>query len=441
MKNENLLYIYQELVEKLESGVHVIDIEGNTVIYNRKMMEIEGMSIEDVLDKNILDVFHFERDEESTLLQVLNSGQSSLNIKQTYFTKKGQEITTINNTYPLYSSGKCIGAIEIAKDVTKVERLLKEQLSKKEEYTFNSIVGSSDSIQEVIENSRHAATAPSSILLIGETGTGKEMIAQSIHNESFRRNKAFLIHHCESILPTQSEDVLFGDKGMIAQATGGTLLLTHINRMDTRLQERLLNTLQCQKTSETQTSTQVVATINEDPIDAITAGRLKKELYYKLSHYSIFIPPLRERKEDIIELAQSFIESYSLLFGSNVKALHQDVINAFINYDWPGNVRELERVIEESLNCVNSDEVISHHHLPMSFRQRANSVHKEDERFLVNPNRELLPLEEYLQEAEKYYLQKALIHHQFNITQTAKSLGMSRQNLQYRMKKNQLVRP
>ncbi|WP_335870369.1 sigma-54 interaction domain-containing protein [Bacillus sp. 2205SS5-2] len=445
MKTESLLHIYQELIEKLDSGVHIIDREQKTIVYNKRMMDIEGMSIEDVLDKNILDVFHFERDEESTLLHVLRNGESILNVKQTYFTRKGQEITTINNTYPLFEHGVCIGAVEIARDITKLDRLMKEQMTKKDEnYTFNSIIGSSASILEVIENSKHATTSPSSILIIGEIGTGKELIAQTIHNESSRAGKPFIAQQCDSLDPAHSARMLVGEGGVIQLATGGTLLLSHIDRLSLNLQDKLLDILQSKKIKhdniESPLNIQVIGTMQEDPIDAIAAGRLRKELYYKLSNYSIFVPPLRERQEDILELAQSFIDSYNLLFGANVKAIHQEVINALQAYDWPGNVRELERVMEESLSFVGWEEMISYHHLPMSFRQKVSADTEEDDKWLVQPNRELLSLEEYLQEAEKYYIQKALMNHDFNITKTAKSLRMSRQNLQYRIRKNQIER-
>jgi arginine utilization regulatory protein len=155
---------------------------------------------------------------------------------------------------------------------------------------------------------------------------------------------------------------------------------------------------------------------------------------------SLFIPPLRERTKDIGDLVQFFIEKYNQLFGMNVEDVDEDVMSKFQQYDWPGNVRELEHIIEGAMNLIDLEEAISYIHLPLHFRNKPQFKEEENETgtmddLLIQKNKPIKPLEQYIQEAETYYLKKVLKHHGNNITQAAKSLGMSRQNLQYRLRK------
>ncbi|MBY6052445.1 sigma 54-interacting transcriptional regulator [Cytobacillus firmus] len=451
--------IFQRILDEIDVGVHVVNEEGRTTFYNKKMAQIEGMDYEDVLDKNLLDVFSFNQNEDSTLLQALKNGSKIKNAKQTYFNNKGQEITTINNTFPIMEDGEQIGAMEIARDVTKLEKLIRENMNKRGDtrYTFDSIIGSSDEINEVIEASKRATRTSSSVLIIGETGTGKELFAQSIHNGSSRSSKPFISQNCAALPDSLIEGLLFGTKkgaftgsierpGLFEQANGGTLLLDEINSLNPSLQAKLLRVLQektVRRVGDTKDRTvdvRIIATINEDPIDAISEDRLRKDLYYRLSVVSLFIPPLRKRRKDIRDLAQFFIEKYNQLFGMNVAEIDEEVMSKFEQYDWPGNVRELEHIIEGAMNLIDQEETISYVHLPLHFRNKPQfkeepieTGHLED--LLIQKNKPIKSLEQYIQEAETYYLKKVLKHHGNNITQAAKSLCMSRQNLQYRLRK------
>jgi arginine utilization regulatory protein len=458
---QELVYLYEKVLDSIDAGVHVINSDGKTIIYNKKMMNIEGMDIDDVLDKNLLEVFQFNYGEESTLLDVLRTGNPALNVKQTYFNVKGHEITTINNTYPVFHEGALVGAMEIARDVTKLEKLIRENVTKKDEasYTFDHIIGEDMLFKEVMENSKRAARTSSPVLIIGETGTGKELFAHSIHNESPRAKEPLINQNCSALPESVMEELLFGTDegdsektGLFEQAEGGTLILDEINSLSLSLQTKLLRALRerkiCRMGSDDHKAIdcRMVCTINEDPIDAISEGRLRKELYYQLSVVSIFIPPLRERPEDLEPLIQFFIERYNSLFGMNVIGLEQPVLERFKHYDWPGNVRELEHVIEGAFNLMEFEERIGYSHLPLQFRQRTQLAGEKEldsnaEDFLFDGEKEIKPLEDYMAEAEIYYIQKALLHHDFNITKTAKALGMSRQNLQYRIKKFEIERP
>ncbi|TCJ04837.1 sigma-54 interaction domain-containing protein [Cytobacillus praedii] len=459
MRNEHLtpvqLKFFDKILNEIDIGIHAVNHEGKTMIYNRKMAEIEGMKFEDVLDKDLLDVFSFHKNEYSTLIKALTKGETIINAKQTYFNNRGQEITTINNTFPIVEEEDRIGAIEIARDVTKLEKLIRENMNKQSDtrYTFDSIIGSSNEIKDVIEASKRATRTNSSILIIGDTGTGKELFAQSIHNGSIRSAKPFISQNCAALPDSLIEGLLFGTKkgaftgaierpGLFEQAEGGTLLLDEINSLNPALQAKLLRSIQEKTvrrigdTKDRKIDVRIIATINEDPIDAISEGRLRKDLYYRLSVVSLFIPPLRERKKDISDLIQFFIEKYNQLFGMMVKAVDEKVLNSFKQYEWPGNVRELEHVIEGAMNLIEYENTISYSHLPIHFRNKHQFKADNQNQPVTNENSsDIKPLNQYMEEIESNYLQKVLTYHHNNITKAAKSLGMSRQNLQYRLKK------
>ncbi|MHC0039041.1 sigma-54 interaction domain-containing protein [Pseudoneobacillus sp. C159] len=452
--------IYQQILDEIDIGIHVINQEGKTIFYNKKMMEIESMDIEDVLDKNLLEVFSFEQNSHSTLLEALHKRRRVLNVKQTYYNNTGKEITTINNTIPLLNGDIQLGAVEIARDVTKYERLLRENLQNKTgntRYTFESIIGGSTAIGEVIEASKRATRTNSSILIVGETGTGKELFAQSIHNGSARANKPYISQNCAALPDSLIEGILFGTKkgaftgsierpGLFEEANGGTLLLDEINSLNPSLQAKLLRVLQEKTfrrvgdTKDREVDVRIIATINEDPIDAISEGRLRKDLFYRLSVVSLFIPPLKERKEDIPELVSFFIDKYNHLFAMQVKSVSEEVLQMLLSYEWPGNVRELEHIIEGSMNLMEHEEVITYSFLPIQFRnksqfqtQKQQQVGTDD--FLLQKTQSIKTFDKFMAEVETNYLIKVLTQHGYNITKAADALGMSRQNLQYRMKK------
>lgn len=446
--------LYETLLNELDIGIHIINEESKTIIYNRKMMEIESMERSDVLYKSPLEVFAFEENKNSTLIEALKLGKTNKNIKQTYFNNKGQEITTINNTFPIIENGKIKGAIEISTEINHSKQTMKTSLSRKQnnKFTFDHIIGNSSAIQSVITEAKRVIRTSSSILLVGETGTGKELFAQSIHNESQRSGKPFISQNCAAIPDTLMESLLFGtnrgaftgaiDKaGLFEEANGGTLLLDEINSLSPALQAKLLRAIQEKTirriggTQEKEIDVRIIATINEDPLEAMTHNRLREDLYYRLSVVTLCLPPLRERKEDIPALVQHFIEKYNIQFGLGVADVDIHVREFLYAYDWPGNVRELEHVIEGSMNLVEDENIITAFHLPTHFRERIKKEFNMQP-FLTNNDADAPKTLKYTIEAmEKNYINQILKEYHGNISQAAKFLGLSRQNLQYRIKK------
>jgi len=455
--------MYQRILDEIDVGVHAVDESGKTIIYNKKMMQMESMNIQDVLNKNLLDVFKFKDNQTSTLVKALKNGKETTNVKQTYFNNKGREITTNNNTIPIYHHEKIQGAVEIAHDVTKLERLMKGNINGKgtPRFTFDSIIGTSHAIKEVIRSAERATRTSSYVLIVGDTGTGKELFAQSIHNGSNRFAAPFISQNCAALPDNLIESLLFGTKrgaftgavdspGLFEQANGGTLLLDEINSLNLNLQAKLLRVLQEKTirrigdTKDTPVDVRVIANINEDPIDAIANNHLRKDLYYRLGVVTIFLPPLKERKEDIPLLVQKFIEKYNELFQMNVKGLHEEVKQSFLDYDWNGNVRELEHIIEAAMNIMMDEELICYSHLPFQYRNKMQLKERMIpismiDTFITEQDNTAIPLKDQLELFEKSYIEHVLKKNDFNISRTAKLLGLSRQSLQYRMKKLNLV--
>ena len=446
--------LYETLLNELDIGIHIINEESKTIIYNRKMMEIESMERSDVLYKSPLEVFAFEENKNSTLIEALKLGKTNKNIKQTYFNNKGQEITTINDTFPIIENGKIKGAIEISKEISNLKQTIRMGPSRKQstKFTFDHIIGDSEAIQSIITEGKRVIRTSSSILLVGETGTGKELFAQSIHNESQRSTKPFISQNCAAIPDTLMESLLFGtnrgaftgaiDKsGLFEEANGGTLLLDEINSLSPALQAKLLRAIQEKTirriggTHEKEIDVRIIATINEDPFEAIAHNRLREDLYYRLSVVTLCLPPLRERKEDILALVQHFIEKYNTQFGLNVTDVDVNVREFFYAYDWPGNVRELEHIIEGSMNLIEDETIITAFHMPTRFRERIKTEFNM-QHAITNHNTDApKTLKHTIEKMEKNYINQILKENHGNISQAAKFLGLSRQNLQYRIKK------
>ncbi|WP_252312355.1 sigma-54-dependent Fis family transcriptional regulator [Sinobaca sp. H24] len=452
--------IYQTLIQHIDLGIHIVDDTGKTVIYNEKMAQIENMNSRDVLYRNIADVFAFNEGHGSTLEQAWRNGTESHKPRQTYLNNQGVEITTVNHTFPVREGGRIIGAVEIAKDITKLERILQENRSQSSrKYTFQHIIGSSRELMEAVEFARRATRTASSVLIIGETGTGKEIFAQSIHNESSRAAKPFISQNCVALPDSLIESILFGTSkgaftgasdrpGLFEQAEGGTLLLDELNSLSPHLQAKLLRVLQERTirriggTKDVEVDIRIIATMNEDPVEAITENRLRKDLYYRLGVVTLFIPPLQERKDDIAPLAEFFTAKYNRLFQLHVTGLTPAVERLFQEHNWPGNVRELEHVIEGAMNVIETEELIDTKHLPFPFRNRpvpdhtpAISTAKQHDPAVISPIEGSPGLHEYLFQAEKQYVKQILEENNYNIKQAAGILGLSRQSLQYRLKK------
>lgn len=432
-KNEKLFPFYKFAAEQVAIGIHAVDTTGKTVIYNEKMKEIEGLNSVDVEDRSILELFQFEQ-HESTLLKVLHSGKPVLRVKQTYWNRNGQEITTINDTYPVLNDNELIGAVEFSRDITALERLIYQPLKRyNEQITLSTITAVSPPMQAVLERSIKAAHVRMPVLLIGEAGTGKDLIAEGIHNQLSPANNQFVSLFCHS----SDIHLINKFKKELEHISNCTIFCERIDLLSLELQKQLLDILNSNKDG----NNLFIASIGEDPVDLIAKDKLNKELYYYFATVTITIPPLRQRTEDILPFMNDYFNRYLNLYGSTINKIEDDVIQAFLTYEWPGNLKELELLLDEISSMITTEQVLKFDMLPLHFKlkvQDFNESSKKAEDFVFTAEKDLLPLEEYLREAERYYLQKALDKYDGNVTKAAEALGMSRQNLQYRRRKMKL---
>ena len=270
MKAEHLDEILQKLIELIDEGVYIVDREGVGLYYNKAMADMEKVNIEDVLGKKFHESFPDFTLNESTMFEALKKARPTLRKQQTYRNLYGKEITTVNSTIPIVVDGETVAAVEVAKDITNIRKMSDTLLELTEEknekpkvkrqtgirhYTFDDIYGENPEFKALIQRAKRAARNDASVFIYGETGTGKELLAQSIHYEGERRDKPFLAQNCAAIPETLLEGILFGTAkggftgavdraGLFEQVNGGTLLLDEISAMPYDLQSKLLRVLE-----------------------------------------------------------------------------------------------------------------------------------------------------------------------------------------------------
>ncbi|RAP76028.1 sigma-54 interaction domain-containing protein [Paenibacillus montanisoli] len=471
MSNRNRIVsdYFEHILNTVDVGVHFIDRAGNTVFYNDKMAEIDGLDREQVLGKNILHLYPSLTQETSTLEKVLQTGEQHPAHIQTYFNVTGKRIMTINSTYPIYDNGKLVGALEVAKDITSIVQLhdqildLRHQLyqSKQKEnknkgtarYEFSDLIGKSKPFQEALALAKKTSRTVSPVMLCGPTGTGKELFAQSIHNAGARRNRPFIAQNCAAVPADLLEGIMFGTArgaftgavdraGLFEQASGGTLFLDELNSLDIYLQAKLLRVLQdgmvrrIGGTYEQQADVRIITALNMDPSQALQEGLLRYDLFFRLSVVKIDLPPLQHRAEDIPLLANHFIEKLNPVFGLQIRGISPSALNRLTAYSWPGNVRELGHAIESAFNMAEIDEeLIEERHLPAGLvADRGKSSHPDD----ADTAADRLP--ERMKQMEREAIALALQRNGYNISQTAQELGMKRQALQYKLNRYGITR-
>lgn len=451
----------EAILGSIDEAIHVINAEGITIYYNLVAAKNDGIEIEDVLGKHVLDVFPSLNKHSSTLLKVIENGKPIYQQSQSYQNIKGQLIETVNTTLPIRVGSNIIGAVEIAKDLTTIKNLSHSLLDLQEKvnlqrtkpvkmtgakYDFEDIVTQSHSMKKIKELARKAARTSSPIMIYGETGTGKELLIQSIHNSSGRRNEPFIAQNCATLPTSLLESTLFGTKkgsftgsldrpGLFELAHRGTLFLDEINSMSVDFQSKLLRVLEDGIINRVGgidsylVDVRVIVAMNEHPLTCIEKQQLRTDLYYRLNVVFIEIPPLRNRKEDIPVLIKHFIKRFNYKFEKLVTEIEEEAVQALLDYNWPGNIRELEHVVEYAMNMVDQD-IITLDLLPHYLRDK-------NEKKSINP-RTFTSLRETVEKTEKHLITKSLLQTDFNILHAAKLLNIPRQTLQYKMKKYQI---
>lgn len=310
-------------------------------------------------------------------------------------------------------------------------------------YNFDSILGTSKRIKDAILLAEKVARTDATVLLLGETGTGKEVFAQAIHNASIRSAKLFMALNCSAFSNELMESEIFGHKagaftgalkdkkGLIEEASGGTLFLDEIGEMPLELQSKLLRVLETSEfikvgdTRSTKVDVRIIAATNRKLEEAAKEGHFREDLFYRLNVFTIYLPALRDRKEDIALLANSFLMIYAQRTGKRISGISEDYMKHLMQYNWRGNIRELKNIVERSVILTDNDELITDT-LPIEL--------------LTSPAGQALSSFN-LYAIEKLHIQKVLQHTKGNKTKAAELLGIGLTTLYRKMEEYKIAVP
>ncbi|SNS79862.1 arginine utilization regulatory protein [Anaerovirgula multivorans] len=453
----------EQVLDYIGEGIQIVNKKGKILYCNLSAANLDNLNRDETIGKYVLDIYPSLTEETSTLLRVIRTGEPIYNFQQTFLNYKGYKITTINSSIPIIEEGEILGALEISRDITQVKllsekvvelqkQLYNEDAVKKREkrgtakYTFDDVIGESKEIKKLKEKALRAAQNLSSIMVYGSTGTGKELIVQSIHNASERSSKPFIAQNCAAIPASLLEGILFGTSkgsftgaddrpGLFELASGGTLFLDEINSMPIELQSKLLRVLEegsIRRVGDIRTrpvDVRIIAAMNMDPLETVEKKYLRSDLFYRLNVVSLRVPDLKERKEDIELLVNFFIIKFNKKLNKQILGVSSRVMEIFQRYHWPGNVRELENIIEGIMNILEG-RLITEEELPYYFKSYSSPSFNSK-----SMNEVKISLKTKLQETEKQVIAEVLMQAKGNITTAAKLLEMPRQTLQYKMRK------
>lgn len=428
-------------------------------------------------NKNFFQAFPTLREEDSSIVRVMTTGEIVVKKNQKFLDFEGNIFCTNNITMPIVKRGKIIGVVEMVKDITNIESVDKKPFFDKDDFqcvgfeeveesvkrekhtiTFEDILTVNSKMKHCIEQAKVLSRAASANLIYGETGTGKEMFAQAMMSNIGISKKKMVVQNCASVPESLMESILFGAqkgaytgaenrRGLFEEADGGVFFLDELNSLPIEVQGKLLRVLQdgtfrpIGSNTEKRVRVKVIAAMNIDPVEAVEKGQLRKDLFFRLTNGLIYLPALRERKDDIEFYVQHYIDMFSQRYEKNVNGITQELRDVFFNYDWDGNVRELKHIIE-SMICAFEGEVLDIKQLPAYMYDKVYG--KEDKEELQESGTEevgdkelkwALDLKKNLEEKERELIVRAMNIAKGNKTKAGELLGIPRQTLKYKITK------
>jgi PAS domain S-box-containing protein len=353
------------ILESISDGVFTVDLDWRITSFNRAAEEITGITRKDALGRFCSDVFRSNMCEtDCALRKTLKNGKPIIGRSGYIIDEDGGRIPISLSTAVLKDqSGKIVGGAETFRDLSELETLRHELEGR---FRVGEIVSRSPLMQRLFEVIPAIAISPSTVLITGETGTGKELMARTIHALSRRNKEPFIALNCGALPDSLLESELFGYKagaftgatkdkpGRFALAKGGTLFLDEIGEISQALQVRLLRVLQERSfeplggTVSVQADVRIIVATNRDLSELMKNGTFREDLYYRVNVVRLELPPLRRRKEDIPLLVDQFIAKFNRLHHATVQGISAEALSLLMAHDWPGNVRELENIIERA---------------------------------------------------------------------------------------------
>ena len=445
------------IINATQDAISVVDAQGIGILINPSYTRVTGPTEKDVIGKPAtVDI----AEGPSMHMQVLRTRKPVKNVPMKVGPMRRPVVVTVD---PVMVGDELVGSVGVIRDVSEImslneelERMKKIVRELEAKYTFDDIVSRSPLIIGAIEQAKRVAGTSVTVLLRGESGTGKELFAHALHSASPRRNRPFVRVNCAALTESLLESELFGyvdgaftgarrggRRGLFEEAEGGTLFLDEIGVMNLASQASLLRVLQEKEivkvgaAKPTSVDVRVIAATNVSLEQLVAEGKFREDLYYRLNVIPIFIPPLRQRVEDIPDLCEHLIRRLNQEYGRRVTGIDPRVLEMFKSYKWPGNVRELENVLGRAMiNMRYQEEIIEPRHVPpmVSPADGPSAVVSGD-----IPDHPVGTLAETINEAEKRVIQNALQKTQGNKTKAARLLGISIRSLYNKIDKYEIV--
>lgn len=412
-----------------------------------------GRLADEVVGMHVTQVYPELTNETSTIMRAIKTGTPRYDERQVIHSHKGDLLDIVSTTIPLFMNGEVVGAMTATIYYEHYKkRSRRTEGSREHLYVLDDIISQDPTMIALKERCKIIANNNSPVLLYGETGTGKELFAQSLHTCSSRNGKPFVSQNCAAIPNSLLEGIFFGvekgsftgaetRKGLFEQADGGTLFLDEINSMDLTMQAKLLKIIEEQQvrrlgsTKNTYFDTRIICAMNQEPMEVVKTGKMREDLFYRISVVRIDIPPLRNRKQDIMILTDYFIQEFNQKMNKNIRGISELVKMTFESYDWRGNVRELKNTLEGSFSfctssTINMLDIPNFQGRPCQPRDCQPEGPKQQPFY-----DESLSLSENVAAYERTIILQVLNQTGNRVSQAARKLGLSRQSLTYKMEK------
>ncbi|MDM8514585.1 sigma 54-interacting transcriptional regulator [Desulfobacterales bacterium HSG16] len=436
------------ILESISDGVFTVDHHWRIMSFNRAAEEITGISRKEAVGRHCWDVFRSNMCEgDCALRRTMEGGKSLVNTSTYVVNSKKEKIPIIASTSLLRDEkGNVLGGVEIFRDLSLVEELRKELDSR---FQMGDMISRSQGMQKIFRILPQVAESDSTVLIQGETGTGKELLARAVHEFSFRKDKPFVAINCGALPDTLLESELFGYKagaftnavkdkpGHFAAAEGGTLFLDEIGDISPAFQVRLLRVLEDRKykplggIEEVSANVRIIAAANKDLAAMVKEDKFRQDLFYRINVVGLTLPPLRERKEDIPMLIENTVSRINRLRDRAVNGVDHETLAVLIAHDYPGNIRELENIIEHAfVLCGNG--IIQPSHLPGNLAPSTS---------VSNVNEADKKSDDSLKDAEKRAIMDALKRNDYNRLAAARELGIHKSTLFRKIKKLEIILP
>ena len=431
------------ILDSIADGVFTVDKNWYITTYNKAAEEITGIPRAKAIGQECKDVLRANVCETDCALRyTMDTGHPIINKPVHIVDSEGRrKAITISTALLKDDKDRVIGGVETFRDMTVVEELRKQV---QEKYTCEDIISRNHRIQGLFNILPQVSQSDCTVLIEGQTGTGKELLARAIHNLSPRRENPFVAVNCSALPDTLLESELFGYKagaftdakkdkpGRFALAGGGTLFLDEIGDVSSAVQVKLLRVLQ-EKTyepvgavSSEKAGLRVIAASNRDVMELVDQDKFRSDLYYRINVVKLSLPPLKDRSEDIPLLIEHFIHRFNGIYNKNICCLNDEAMAAMLSYDFPGNIRELENSIEHCFVLCRGD-VIETRHLPPSMKKSIKGEGADISTFRT------------LRQMEALMIERALRRNDGNRTAAAKELGINASTL-FRKLKNLNIR-